>query len=227
MDLDDIFMRSYLNDYEAQHKKEILQSQEEREIAERKRKKLEIIKLFLQKFVDLEVIVKHCHHYTKNTATLANIEPQPFEYYEKDSSNLWAPGISILFNHPAEVEIAIPNHIEDEGVVVIRASTHHPDAYVLEQKFSTFEAACEALGEFLRRCTVSMKDPREYLEDIQQKIKPVTKEQHTSFIHNVPEEPPEDIHMSSKDSVKSTSGKNLSLKKISNLFNRKNKDEDD
>jgi hypothetical protein len=230
MDLDDIFMSSYLNEFSEKEKKKILLSQEEREIAEQKKNQLEVIETFLQKFVDLDISVNHCHQYTKNTATLQGVEPQKFSFYLVDSSKRWAPGISIWFNHPAEVEIAIPNKIQEDGVVVIRVSTHHPDAYILEQKFYNFKSACEALGKFLGKCTTSIgKDPRQYMKEVQNKGKSNLTSGHTSnnqFVNNVPDHIPEDKKQSyQKDNHDSTN--NVSLKKIGDLFNRKNKDEED
>lgn len=167
MDLDDIFIKGFLNDvHEREHKKTLL-SQEERLIARQKFKKLEPIGQFLQKFVDLEVYVNHSDQYTKNTKTMEHLVPQKFFFYQQDSSKSFSPGISIVFDHPAVVEIAIPNKPEEYGVVVVKVASHHPDAYILEQRFNTFESACAALGKFIGRCTSSIgKDYRKYVSDI-------------------------------------------------------------
>lgn len=228
MDLDDIFMRSYLNEFNEKEKKKILLSREDREIAEQKRKKLQTIEDFLQKFVDLSIYVNHCHFYTKNTATMQGLEPQLFEFRLVDSSKKWEPGISIWFNHPAEVEIAIPNKPE-QGVVVIKVATEHPDAYILEQRFANFQSACEALGKFLGACTTSIgKDPRNYIKEVQNKSKPVKPVNHT-FINNVPNSIPlesmDEPEIYEDREEKTETG--LSLKKISDLFSRKNKEQKD
>lgn len=229
MDLDDIFMRSYLNEFNEKEKKKILLSREDREIAEQKRKQLKTIEDFLQKFVDLSISVNHCHFYTKNTATLQDVEPQLFQFTLVDSSKKWEPGISIWFNHPAEVEIAIPNKPEKQGVVVIKVSTEHPDAYILEQRFANFQSACEALGKFLGGCTTSIgKNPRDYMKEVQSKNKPV-KPVSSSFVNHVPNSVPldsiEEPYVSEDREDKPDNG--LSLKKISDLFSRKNKDQKD
>lgn len=156
MDLDDIFMKSYFNEFHEQEKKKIFLSQEDRLIAAKKKEQLEIIEQFLQKFVDLEIKVNHCDQYTKNSKSMDNVKPQLFSFQLIDSSKTWSPGISILFNHPAEVEIAIPNNQQEEGVVVIKVASHHPDSYILEKKFTNYAGACDALGRFLGKCTISI-----------------------------------------------------------------------
>lgn len=221
MNLDEIFMQSYLKEYTEKEKKKIIHSQEERLIASEKKKKLAIMEEFLQKFVDLEVMVNHRDQYTKNSTSLEGIEPKKFEFYLVDSSKTWSPGISIFFDHPCEVEIAIPNKTEEEGVVIIKVASHHPDAYILEQKFNTFDAACRSLARFLSKCTVKIgKDPRGYVKEA------LSKKSNSDFpTSNVPDAPPvseRKINMH-KEKIES----NMSLKKIGELFNmNKSKDED-
>lgn len=234
MDLDEVFLRSYLNDYSEKEKNKILLSQDDREIAEQKREQLTVIRDFLQKFVDLEVVVHHCLQYSKNTTSLQGVEPQPFSFYEVDSSKSWAPGISIWFNHPAEIEIAIPNRVHEDGVVVINVSTHHPDAYILEQPFTSYQSACEALGKFLGKCTHSIgKDSRSYIKEVTSKAKHAEQHKHheqhnTGFVQNVPKVHPEEHHSNVKNSFdKDTLEGGLSLKKISDLFTTKNKIKDE
>ena len=148
MDLDEI-MSSYLSEVTEKEKKKVQTSQEDRAIAAKKRKILEPVRVFLQKFVDLEVSVNHRDQYTKNSNSFP--EPQKFSFEEIDSSKSWAPGISILLNHPAEIEIAVPNHPAEDGLIIIKVATHHPDAYMLEQKFNNVESACKALAKFLEK----------------------------------------------------------------------------
>jgi hypothetical protein len=220
MNLDEIFMQSYLKEYTEKEKKKIIHSQEERLIAAEKKKKLAIMEEFLQKFVDLEVMVNHRDQYTKNSTSLEGIEPKKFEFYLVDSSKTWSPGISIFFDHPCEVEIAIPNKTEEEGVVVIKVASHHPDAYILEQKFHTFDTACKSLARFLSRCTVKIgKDPRGYVKDA------LSKKSNSDFpASNVPDAPPnvERKVAMPKEKIEN----NMSLKKIGDLFNM-NKSKDD
>lgn len=169
MDFDDIFIKSFLNDVQENEKKKISQSKEDRIISAEKQKKLLIIEKFLQKFVDLDVWVTHNEVYTKNFKVTETIEPQKFSFYYQDSSRPWYPGVSICFNHPATVEIAIPNKSE-EGLIVMKVGTTHPNSYLLEQNFSSYESACEALGRFLSKSTHTIKqDPTKYLKDVEQK----------------------------------------------------------
>lgn len=187
MDLDDIFLQSYLKDYTHREKQKIAHSQEDRAIALEKKKKLEVVEKFLQKFVDLEVIVHNRDQYTKNVSSFDGLEPQKFKFYLVDSSKTWSPGISIFFDHPCEVEIAIPNKPEEDGVVVIKVASHHPDSYILEQKFYNFEAACKSLARFLSQNTVKIgKDPRKYVkESLSRKQQEVP--------NNIPESPPHQV----------------------------------
>lgn len=196
MDLDEI-MSSYLSEVTEKEKKKVQTSQEDRAIAAKKRKILEPVRVFLQKFVDLEVTVNHRDQYTKNSNTFP--DPQKFSFEEIDSSKSWAPGISILINHPAEIEIAVPNHPAEDGLVIIKVATHHPDAYILEQKFNNVESACKALARFLGKCTISIgKDPSVLAKE--QNFKKTV--QNNNFIHNVPNELPD----------------NRGMKKINDLF---------
>jgi hypothetical protein len=221
MNLDEIFMQSYLKEYTEKEKKKIIHSQEERLIAAEKKKKLVVIEEFLQKFVDLDVMVNHRDEYTKNSTSLEGVEPKKFEFYLVDSSKTWSPGISIFFDHPCEVEIAIPNKTEEEGVVVIRVSSHHPDAYILEQKFHTLDAACKSLARFLSKCTVKIgKDPRGYVKEA------LSKKSNSDFpTSNIPDAPPNSERkvVMQKEKIEN----NMSLKKIGELFNmNKSKDEE-
>lgn len=195
MNLDEIFVQSFIKEYTEKEKKKITHSQEDRAIAMQKKKKIAIMEEFLQKFVDLEIIVNHKDKYTKSTTSNENIEPQKFQFYLVDSSKAWSPGISIFFDHPCEVEIAIPNKPLEDGVVIIKVASHHPDSFILEQKFNSFESACKALGRFLSKCTVKInKDPRSYIKETIQKRK-----NENEFVKNIPDEPPK---KSNKDALK-------------------------
>lgn len=231
MNLDDIFMHSYLKEYSEKEKRKIIHSQEDRAIAAQKRKKIAIMEEFLQKFVDLEVIVNHRDQYTKNASGFEGLEPQKFNFYLVDSSKTWSPGVSIFFDHPCEVEIAIPNKPEEEGVVVIKVASHHPDAYILEQKFYNFESACKALARFLSKGTVKIgKDPRKYVKDIKDSREQASRKSQTEFLNNVPSEPPQEKKTSLKEIQDSSvnSSSSMSLKKITDIFNlNKNKDKDE
>lgn len=215
MNLDDIFLKSYINEFSEREQKKASHSIEDRKIAEIKYKKLAIIEEFLQKFVDIGLLVTHKDQFSKNTIGIEDINAQPFEFYQADSSKSWAPGISILFDHPCEVEIAIPNKAE-QGVVIIKVASHHPYAYILEQKFNNFENACEALARFLSKCTVRItKDPSTIIKQNKPTVK--TNKNPQELFNNLPDAPPKSKKTESKDGV--------SLSKINELFYTKNKEE--
>lgn len=172
MNLDDIFNKSFLNDFNDKEQRKIQSSKEDRIITEEKKEKLTIITNFLDKFIDLGVYVNHREKYTKNTVTLDGIVPQKFTYYFTDSSKTFAPGVSIWFDHPATVEIAIPNNEELDGVVAINIASYNDFSYLLNSKFTTYESFCEALGRFIGKCTTSVeKDPKVLQKEIEERNK--------------------------------------------------------
>ena len=216
--LNDIFVKSYLNEYTERERQKIQHNQEEREIAKQKFEQLEGMIKFLDKFVELEILVDHSDQHTKNALTNEGRDPQKFQYYLVDSSKKWSPGTSIFFDHPAQVEIAIPNYPQKEGVIVIKVASHHPYAYIVEQKFTTFESAYEAIARFLGKSTVKIsKDPKKYIKESHH-VPAKKPEQQYDFTQNVPEEPPQtENHPNSLNS----------LKKISEFFKfNKNSDDD-
>lgn len=226
--LDEIFIKSYLSEYNEKEKNKILHNQEDLKIARQKEEKLRGMKEFLQKFVDLEIIVHHYDQYTKNSLKLEEREPQKFNFYIVDSSSKrWRPGVSIIFDHPAQVEIAIPNNEDEDGVIVIRVASDHPYSSIVEQKFTNFESAYEAMGKFLGKSTVKIgKDPKKYFKEQGTFVSsPQTRKQNISydFTQDIPDSPPdEDIRK------KPSSISNSSIKKIGELFNlNKDKNKDD
>lgn len=138
----------------------------EERIKKEKHIKLKPIRKLLQSFIDIklqvqptEIYSKHMIHHTKE-----NLEPILFDVYVNDSSPSWAPGVSIYFDDPAEVEIAIPNQsqIDDQGIVIMRCSTLHPEAALLNGKvFRTMDEACMALSNFLLSSMVDVNMPAE------------------------------------------------------------------
>lgn len=226
MDYDDLFINSFLNDVQEKEKKKIRISQEERIIAAEKKKKLEVIEKFLQKFVDLGVMVYHSDQYTANAKHEIR-EPLKFSFYHTDTSKKWAPGISIWFDHPATVEIAIPNNQKEDGVVIIKVASTHPYSYIIDQSFNSYESACEALGRFLSKSTHSItQDARKYLKDVEQKkqIHPESRKSTTTAEENEPtlhqNQPPHEAAVLK-------SGKGTPLKKLGDFFHNSSKDEDE
>lgn len=238
MNLDDLFINSFLKERNEKEQNKILSSQEDRETARQKQSKLQMIAEFLQKFVDLEVFVNHTDSYTKNTRTMEGIIPQLFHFYWMDTSPTWAPGLSIWIDHPATIEIAVPNNPEEEGVVVIKVASHHPYSYLVEQKFYTYENACIALGKFLGRCTTSIKqDPNKFMKEVEQKKETQIQQNTRIASEHLEKTPPnrwvssdnngQRSHLNNEVPVLKESPQPTTLKKLGEFFNLTKKDEDE
>lgn len=156
MDIDDIFNESFLNGYKENAKKKLATTNEEKTIAENKKKQLETIAKFLEKAVENDVYVKHTDTYLLSALSVADLKPQKFSYRFEESSHSWAPGVSIIIDHPGQIEIAIPNKPQTEGVVKIHLSSPHPASYLFQGVFNSHRQACEALGRFLGKSTTSV-----------------------------------------------------------------------
>lgn len=135
-------------------------------IKKEKHIQLRPIRKLLQSFKDIKLQVNPTESYSKHMThhSRENLDPILFDVYVNDSSPSWAPGISIYFDDPAEVEIAIPNQsqIEDQGIVIMRCSTLHPEAALLNGKvFRSMEEACMALSNFLLASMVDVNMPVE------------------------------------------------------------------
>lgn len=108
----------------------------------------------LKRLTDMNLVVANASLHTGGVSA-PNSAPVAFTVSEGISSERWQPGHSLYFDHPAEVEIAIPNTKDqaDVGVVVITCATPHPDASFLNGPFRSMEEACIALAEFIARNT--------------------------------------------------------------------------
>lgn len=151
-----IFVENFLKSYDEEEKRKIVLTREDQILIERKSKKLEPIREFLSEFSRQGVVVRHKDFYNNEVVDKSKVQDQKFQYYTDESSNSWAPGVSIMFDHPADVEIAIPND-PDEGLVVIKVATYHPHSRMLDRKFNTMEDACRALAAFICKSTVSVE----------------------------------------------------------------------
>lgn len=170
-DLDSIFLNSFLKEYHNKTEEKTQFVKESRMIAEMKHKKLVPIGNFLQKFVDLGVQVYHRDTFDKTFASQNFNQVVSFDYFEATSSKGWEPGISIFFDHPAQVEIAVPNH-DEEGMFVVNVSTEHPDVLILKQKFLSVYQLCQALATFIQKSTVSIEEnPKEMISSLENKIR--------------------------------------------------------
>lgn len=115
------------------------------------------VRQLLKALVDAGVVVKHRDSY--NHGAVRRQPPSPLAVYEDESSTSWLPGRSIMLDHPAEIEIAVPNEHQraSQGVVVISCMTaDHPQEALLRGPFFTVEAACMALSKFLAASTVKV-----------------------------------------------------------------------
>lgn len=140
----------------AKNKKKIeqIKKNNEQKIIEEKNVKLRPIKKLLKKFVDMNIMVFPKESYARNfnRSSIETFSPVLFEVYQDPSSGTWSPGVSVFFDNPAEVEIAIPNddQIEDMGEIIIRCASNHPAADILNKRvFRSVEDACMALSNFL------------------------------------------------------------------------------
>lgn len=124
----------------------------------RKSAALAPVREMLWRLISLGVVV-HESGDTGPWRTRPHHEGVPLDVYEYHSSPSWSPGISLFLDHPAQMEIAIPNRRQENelGVVVIRCATHHPDAPLVHQSFRTMDDACAALSQFLVRNTIRVE----------------------------------------------------------------------
>jgi hypothetical protein len=183
---EDKSLSEFLQAFDERKRKENGRAQMEIQAIERKRKVLNPLRGFLQKFVDLGLVVPDSG---VGNPGVAGGAVKPFTFYEAESSPTWAPGVSLYFDHPAEVEISIPNDSDKEkhGVVVIRSVTSHKDRMMLHQKFLSIDHAKDALAKFLGKNAVAIEnDPRK--KRVQSPPKP-----DESVLKNIPKEPPSDL----------------------------------
>lgn len=128
-------------------------------ILKTKREKLDPIKQFLREFEKIHVKVRNSDNGTPGVGLQV---AQRFTVYEKESSSSWSPGVSIYFDHPLKVEIAVPNDSK-QGLFVINTVTDDP---IWTQKFKSriFKNADEVkqiLAVFMAEMALSIdNDPR-------------------------------------------------------------------
>lgn len=191
--LKSIFIEEFLRRFDEAEQKKVLLSRDQQLIAERKSKKLNPIRDFLKLFVDQGVKVYHKDRYNKDILDKnENVkEEQVFKFYDRESSSNWAPGISIMFDHPAEVEIAIPNNDRD-GALIIKVATLHPQSALLENSYQDIESACKALANFIVMNTTSVApDYRKSLVEYERKNNLVSHiADEKSFLNRAPTAPP-------------------------------------
>lgn len=148
----------FLKEFEDKASRHQARSSQEERIVRAKNEVLQPMRVLLKRLMDLGLVVHHSDKFMPGRSAAEPLTPQPLDVYENQSSPLWYPGVSLFFDHPARVEIAVPNSDDKSGaVLVIRSSSEHPDAHLLHQSFKTVDEACEALSRFLAKNTVRME----------------------------------------------------------------------
>jgi len=211
--IDKILNNSFLKEFSELEKKRLQDNQEHRDIAKIKKQQLMHVETFLQKFVDLDIYVRYCSqalttHFEANQQNT----PQKFEFYYADSSKKWSPGVSIFFDHPAQVEIAIPNNTEDDGIVVMHVISNHPYAYLLEQRFDSHNAVFEALAKFLAKCTIKINSPPK------KHIKQMSESRNPMPLDDIPTTPPTSVVALKQKPHGKTVNSISAMQKINQLF---------
>lgn len=160
MSKEDKSLGEFLSAFDEKKRKETQRAALEIQLIDRKRKALEPVRKFLQRFNELGLVVPDSE---AGSPGVPSNSTKRFAVYEGESSPSWAPGVSLYFDHPAQVEISIPNDsdIEKHGAVVIRVVSAHRDKNMLQQKFLNIAAAKDALARFLGKTAISIEtDPR-------------------------------------------------------------------
>lgn len=146
----------FLQDYKARESRHSALAHTHERVVRDKHTRLIPMRQLLKRLVDLSVQVHHAETYSSSRRI--SQPPQPLEVYEDTSSAPWHPGQSLFLEHPAKIEIAVPNaHQEStEGQVVIRISTEHPESHLLTRRFDSMKDACVAMARFLSFSTVKI-----------------------------------------------------------------------
>ena len=155
-------MENFLRKAKNKEKIDTLKKENEKKIIIAKHERLKPIKKLLKNFVDMKIEVYPTESYARNFTKVSReaLEPVLFEVYQNESSGSWRPGISLFFDNPAEIEIAVPNeHQESElGYIIIRCTTPHPHADLLNNRiFKNADEACMALSNFLSESLANYK----------------------------------------------------------------------
>lgn len=159
-------LENFLKKAKAKINNDKVKKEMEKRITEEKELQLKSIKKLLKSFIDMKLQVHPTESYSRHISrhSREHLPPVIFDVYRNESSPSWSPGISIYFDDPAEVEIAIPNsgQAQDQGVIILRCSTYHPEADLLNGKiFKTIDEACMALSNFLLSSMAEVNVPNE------------------------------------------------------------------
>ncbi len=151
---------NFINQAEILRKKEETTAKINEGIILEKDKILQPIRDLLKRFVDLGVWV-----YDKNKFERVlpksdgdKLPPRLFATYEDPSSPRWLPGYSLYIEHPADIEIAVPDVKDREkfGLIVISCK-ENPHSGILDNRiFRDVDSACMAISEFLSKNLVKV-----------------------------------------------------------------------
>ena len=149
----------FLHIVEERRLKETQRQLHEQDRVAAKNKKMLPMRKLLKRLQDLNLVVSNSSRWTGGVVQ-TNLSPVVFSVQEGPSSPVWLPGNSLYMDHPAEMEISIPNdnQIEEHGEVVIRCSTDHPHRSMLNGPFRSMNEACIALAEFIANNTHHMNN---------------------------------------------------------------------
>ena len=189
---EDRALSEFLQEFDSRKQKESKKAHLEVQLIEAKRKELRGLRKLLQRFVDMGLVVLDSRIGEPGYAPNAT---QKFAFYEGESSPTWGPGVSLYFDHPAQVEIAIPNEIDKakEGCVVMRSVTQHKDRIMLHQQFADMEQAKENLAKFLGKNAVSIeRDPRIAMAASRSSVSVIGGRIDPSVLSSAPKEPPKE-----------------------------------
>jgi len=124
------------------------------EISQKKDEELIPVRQLLKQMVDMNILVSNSARFAGGTKG-PDIAPKSFRGSKNKPAPPYLPGNSLYIDHPANLEIAVPNQLDKDtkGVVVIHCSTEHPKKYLLNGPFHTMQEACLALAEFIAAST--------------------------------------------------------------------------
>lgn len=151
---------NFMKQAETLRKKEETTAQINEKIILEKDKILQPIRDLLKRFVDLGVWVydKNKFERTLPKSDGDKLPPQLFATYEDPSSPRWKPGFSLYIEHPAEIEIAVPDAKDRDklGLIVISCK-ENPYSGILDNRiFKDVDSACMAISDFLSKNLVKV-----------------------------------------------------------------------
>lgn len=157
--IDDIFQNVFLKEVKEKEKRLTNLNKINYAIAENKKAKLQEVTNFLNKFVNAQIAVNHTDMYRYDIVTRLGLEPQQFSYRVDDSKNqnCW-PGYSVFIDHPANIEIGIPNDEDKMGVVLVSIEGANSYNYLLNKKFFSLKEFYTAFAHYISQSMVVNKN---------------------------------------------------------------------